>query len=520
MSELIPIKRALISCWEKSGISELAGELSAAGVEIVSSGGTAKHLSEKGIPVTKVEEITGFPEMLDGRVKTLHPFIHGAILARRTSEHLAQLQAQGIAPFDLVVVNLYPFLSHTKDRNLSMEEMVELIDIGGPAMLRAAAKNFENVAVLHRPEQYDQFLEAFRKNGGKIPFSLRQQLATEAFFYSAYYDSQIAQYLDTPAEDGGLSNRLTQFYWGKKPLRYGENPHQSAALYRMFTPAGNDEFPLEQFSGKEMSFNNYVDVEAAYNLIGEFSEPVVAIIKHTNPCGVAVGDVLRETFERALATDPMSAFGGIIAANREIDRDTAEGIHRSFYECVIAPGYSTEALEILRKKKNLRVLKKEISAAKNGNYTYKYLDIGLLIQEADTIDYDPAKIRSVGAREPETGEQEDLFFAWNIVKHVKSNAIVFVKNRQLLGVGAGQMSRVDAVKLAESKARQAGHDLRGAVMASDAFFPFRDGVDAAASAGITAVIQPGGSIRDSEVIEATRQHGMAMLLTGLRHFKH
>ncbi len=517
MDDAVKIKRALFSCWDKTGIAELAGALHNAGVEIVSSGGTARHLIEHGIPVQKVEEITGFPEILDGRVKTLHPMIHAAILARRTPEHLAQLEKHHIRPLDMVVVNLYPFLRYT-DSDKDENEMVELIDIGGPAMLRAAAKNFAHVVALHRPDQYREFLEVWEESGGKIPFSYRKKWAVQAFFYTAYYDGQISAYFASQTDSEGFPHYFSEFYEKESDLRYGENPHQSAALYQ---PYGVPELPrLKQLWGKEMSFNNYGDVVSAFQLVSEFDVPAAVVVKHANPCGAAVDSGLSRAFQRALAGDPVSAFGGIIACNRELDRATAEIISQSFFECVIAPKYSEAALSLLKKKKNLRILLPENWAQINRGMEMKHLPVGLLVQTADAVDFDPDRLQVVTKRTPDTREMDDLLFAWKVVKYVKSNAIVFVKERQLIGVGAGQMSRVDAVKLARQKAQEAGHELTGAVMASDAFFPFRDGIDRAAEAGITAVIQPGGSIRDREVTEAADEHKMAMLFTGIRHFKH
>ncbi|GAB4331001.1 MAG: bifunctional phosphoribosylaminoimidazolecarboxamide formyltransferase/IMP cyclohydrolase [Calditrichia bacterium] len=518
MSGEIVIKRALISCWDKTGIVDLAKSLHQMGVEIVSSGGTAGLLTEAGIPVVKVEEITGFPEILDGRVKTLHPKIHGGILARRTPEHLQQLQQHGIQPFDLVVLNLYPFLDNLQNGEKSLQEMVELIDIGGPAMLRASAKNFESVTVIHRPEQYAELIEHLKENNGATTPELRQKWAKEAFFYTAYYDSQIGEYLQGLEKGEALPERLMFYLQKSADLRYGENPHQKAALYN-FRPGA--EAPFKVLGGKPMSFNNYVDAAAAYNLVAEFSEPVVAIIKHTNPCGIATGKNWADAFDRALAGDPISAFGGIIAVNGVVDETLAGKITSSFYECVIAPGFTAEAVAELKKKKNLRVLEVAKNFAEvQAQYDLKLTPFGGLVQENDLLDWDEASLKSVGGRETTDEEFRDLRFAWRIVKHVKSNAIVFVKNGQLLAAGAGQMSRVDSVKLAKMKADHFGHDLKGAVMASDAFFPFRDGLDAAAECGITAVVQPGGSIRDEEVIQAAREHRMAMILTGIRHFKH
>lgn len=518
--KLITIERALFSCWDKSGIAALAAELWKRGVEIVSSGGTAEQLLRHNIPVLKVEEMTGFPEILDGRVKTLHPFIHGAILARRTPEHLSQLKKNGILPIDLLVVNLYPFLDREKKQDHTVSQMIELIDIGGPAMLRAAAKNYRHVIALHKPDQYQAFLEVWRKNNRRVPVEYARQWAADAFFYTAYYDSRVAAYLDGQSQQEKLPSRFSRFYIKRQNLRYGENPHQAAALYSEFDSGKSEENEMIQLWGKQMSYNNYVDVEAAYGLVSQFEAPVAAIIKHTNPCGAASDQTVARAFRRALAGDPVSAFGGIVAVNRPVDEETAGLIRQSFYECVIAPDFQDNALGLLKKKKNLRILKKKTSLGLSGDLEFTYLAAGLLVQQADLVDYEYDKLQTTGAREPSDAEKRDLFFAWKVVKHIKSNAIVFVRDLQVLGVGAGQMSRVDAVKLAGLKAREAGHNLKGAVMASDAFFPFRDAIDVAAGAGITAVIQPGGSVRDQQVIQAATEHGMAMLLTAMRHFKH
>ncbi len=516
----IRIKRAIISCWDKTGLLPLANKLAENGVEILSSGGTARFLQENGIPVTLVEDVTGFPEMLDGRVKTLHPHIHGAILARRTEAHLQELAARGIQPLDLVVVNLYPFLEKLQEGKTALEEMLEAIDIGGPTLLRAAAKNFRHVVALFHPHQYREFLELYQAHEGGIPVAQSRRWAAEVFFHISYYDARIASFLTPEERARPLPGFLGKHLVKEADLRYGENPHQRAALYQFYPLEEKRGASLEQLGGKEMSFNNYVDVAAAADLVREFSEPGIAIIKHTNPCGAAVADNLAEAFQRALAGDPLSAFGGIIAANRVVDAVTAENIVKTFFECVIAPDFSADALQVLKKKKNLRILRTNLFSRERRLRDYRYTDLGVLVQEVDRKDLDAGQLQSVGSREPDEREREDLYFAWKIVKHVKSNAIVFVKDRQLLGVGAGQMSRVDAVKLAKMKAAEAGHSLAGAVMASDAFFPFPDGVEVAAEAGIRAVIQPGGSIRDQEVIKTARNLGMAMLLTGIRHFKH
>jgi len=515
----INIKRALISCWDKSGLIPLASKLAEAGIEIISSGGTSDYLYKNKISVTKVEEITQFKEFLNGRVKTLHPFVHGAILARRTPEHLKELREQNIEPIDLVIVNLYPFVSHAKKEH-SQSEMIELIDIGGPAMLRAAAKNYEHVVVLHHPDQYSQFMEMWEQGQHSIPVHESMSLAKEVFFHTAYYDSQIFQYLESLQTTGRIPARIARFYYKSHDLRYGENPHQVAAYFKSLNDDNNSDDHLQQLWGKEMSYNNYVDVASAMSLVNEFEEPAVAIIKHTNPCGMAIDSNLCVAFEKARAGDPISAFGGIVACNRMVDAETARLIKETFFECIISPDYSEECLEILQGKKNLRILKNNSSGYAKSFIELKAMGAGLLVQEPDLQTFDSEKLQKVGNRKPTTAEENDLYFAWKVVKHVKSNAIVFAKNSQVIGVGAGQMSRVDAVKLARQKAETLGHNLHGAVMASDAFFPFRDGIDEAARAGISAVIQPGGSVRDQEVINAIQEHQMAMLLTHMRHFKH
>jgi len=519
MSKNIIIKRALLSCWDKTALAELANQLVQQDVQIISSGGTAAFLSEQGIAVTKIEEITGFKEILDGRVKTLHPFIHAAILAKRTKDHLRQLQENGIVPIDLVVVNLYPFVDFL-DQAKPLTEMIELIDIGGPAMLRAAAKNYSHVTVLHHPDQYRTFLETWKRNSYSIPIEFNLRLAADTFFHTSFYDAQINRFFDSLGEQEQTPTRFTHFYQKYQDLRYGENPHQKAAFYFPADHSRKKVPIIEQLWGKEMSYNNYLDITAAAAVVTEFTEPAVTIVKHTNPCGAATDSRLVSAFDKALAGDPLSAFGGIVAANREIDQEVAEHIQQTFFECVLARDYTPEALSILKSKKNLRILKSDLLLKKSESWDFRYLPAGMLAQKPDLLSYEENKLRSVGAQEPTPEEKRDLIFAWKIVQHVKSNAIVIAKDLKIVGVGAGQMSRVDSVKIACRKAKENGHDLQGAVMASDAFFPFRDGLDEAAAAGITAVIQPGGSVRDQEVIEAARQHKISMLFTGIRHFKH
>jgi len=429
MPEGIKIKRALFSCWDKNGLAEFARELEQWKIEMISSGGTADYLQNNNIPVTPVEEITGFPSLLEGRVKTLHPNIHAAILAKRTPEHLQQLSDLGVNSIDLVVVNLYPFLQAASEKGISPEEMIELIDIGGPTLLRAAAKNHNYVVPVFDPAQYSTVIESLKENGGSISPDLSRQLCVEAFYYTAYYDSQISQYFDSLEKGESLPGRLSLFYRKKTDLRYGENPHQSAALYTAPLPGTNTSEP-RQLWGKEMSHNNYVDVISAADLIREFQEPTVAIIKHTNPCGIASRARIREAFTCALAGDPLSAFGGIIAANRAIDLETAEEIRKSFYECIIAPDYSAEALKVLQKKKNLRILQNMSNIENTTKTEVKFLPFGILMQDKDIIDLNMNELASVGEREPKKEERTDLFFAWKVVKHVKSNAIVYVKNKE------------------------------------------------------------------------------------------
>jgi phosphoribosylaminoimidazolecarboxamide formyltransferase/IMP cyclohydrolase len=518
-NKTIHIKRALVSCWDKSGVLDVVTKLRAFGVEIISSGGTANYLNEHDIAITKVEEITHFQEILDGRVKTLHPMIHGAILAKRTPDHLQQLKNLQMEPIDLVLVNLYPFVKNIGE-TLCDSEMIELIDIGGPAMLRAAAKNYEHVVVLHDPEQYKSFMELCEGNECVIPVNVSMKYAKEVFLHTSFYDSQIFQYFENRENNTKIPDRIVQFFKKSHDLRYGENPHQSAAYYELLSPSSAMDSDLQQLWGKEMSYNNYVDVASSMSLVEEYNTPTVAIIKHTNPCGIAAAARLSEAFEKARAGDPISAFGGIVACNEVVDSETALKIKETFFECVIAPDYVQESLDILRQKKNLRILKIPASRSSKLPLEQKLLGLGLLVQEPDLGSYDPGKIKSVGYRKPTDDEKMDLYFAWTVAKHVKSNAIVFAKDLQVIGIGAGQMSRLDSVRIARQKVESFGHDMKGAVMASDAFFPFRDGIDEAAGAGISAVIQPGGSKRDEEVIQAIQEHKMAMLLTQIRHFKH
>jgi phosphoribosylaminoimidazolecarboxamide formyltransferase / IMP cyclohydrolase len=516
------IMRALISVSDKSGIADFAAGLEALGIEIVSTGGTAKVLREKGLHVKDVSEIAGFPEMMDGRVKTLHPKIHGGILAMRGNpEHQRQAASCGIPLIDLVAVNLYPFEATAARADVSLAELIENIDIGGPSMIRSAAKNFEDVTVVADPSDYPDVLDELRRNAGQISRDTRSRLSRKAFAITAAYDAAIATTLEQRAGAEFPPNLQLNFR-KEMDLRYGENPHQKAVLYRdagrCWGIAG-----ARQLQGKELSFNNLVDLDAAWQAATEFQEPMTAIIKHTNPCGIATASSLAESYRLALSVDPVSSFGSVIAFNRNVDRETAVEVAKLFVEAIAAPGYETEALEALSAKKNVRVM--EVAAAANqagsrGGLQLKSIAGGLLVQTPDAAQSKSSEWKCVTSRQPSDAEMQALAFAWRVVKHVKSNAIVFSLKDHVVGVGAGQMSRVDAVRLAAAKAKDLGHDLKGTVVASDAFFPFPDGLEEAAAAGATAVVQPGGSMRDQEVIKAADRLGMAMMFTGMRHFRH
>jgi phosphoribosylaminoimidazolecarboxamide formyltransferase / IMP cyclohydrolase len=463
------------------------------------------------VPVTKVDEITGFPECLDGRVKTLHPMVHAGLLADRSKpDHLAQLDELGVAPIDLVVVNLYPFRD-TVASGASDDEIVEMIDIGGPTMLRAAAKNFASVGIVVDPADYDAVVGELREQGG-LSDGLRRRLATTAFAHVATYDADIAAWFQ---RDQAFPDTFTTALPRRQVLRYGENPHQGAAFYA--EPGAGGLGAAEVLGGKELSYNNLIDTDAAWGMAVDLDEPCVAIIKHTNPAGMATADDLPTAYSRALEGDPVSAFGGIVAANRTIDRVTAERIVEVFTEVVVAPGFDDDALEVLRSKQNLRIVRMPSAERPNAGWTVRTIAGGLLVQDGDVGDEPFDEWRVVTETQPDDATLDDLRFAWIVAKHTKSNAIVFVKDRQLVGCGAGQMSRVDSVRLAVEKS---GERHTGAVMASDAFFPFRDGPDAAAAAGIRAIVQPGGSVRDDEVIAAADEHGIPMVFTGRRHFRH
>ncbi|GAB6891312.1 IMP cyclohydrolase [Geobacillus stearothermophilus] len=513
---MMAVKRALISVSNKEGIIPFAKQLAELGVDIISTGGTKRALEEAGVPVISISDVTGFPEILDGRVKTLHPAIHGGILAVRSDErHQAALKEHGIRPIDLVVVNLYPFQQTIAKPDVTLAEAIENIDIGGPTMVRAAAKNYADVAIVVDPADYPMVIEEL-KTTGSIQAKTRQQLAAKAFRHTAAYDAMIAEYLTGLAGEE-YPETLTVTYTKKQSLRYGENPHQSAAFYAKPLGAAFSIAKAAQLHGKELSYNNINDANAAINLIREFQEPAAAAIKHMNPCGVGVGATLLEAFTKAYEADPVSIFGGIVAVNREVDKETAERMHDIFLEIVIAPSFSDEALAILTKKKNIRLLTLDFAAPDVKEKTLVSVNGGLLVQEADKYTLEDAEWNIVTKREPTEAEREQLRFAWKVVKHVKSNAIVLAKNGMTVGVGAGQMNRVGAANIA---IEQAGEQAVGAVLASDAFFPMDDTVEAAAKAGITAIIQPGGSIRDADSIRKADEYGMAMVFTGVRHFKH
>lgn len=519
---MIKIRRALISCWDKTGLEELGRALIEFDVEIISSGGTAEYLRKHDIPVTTVEQITGSPEVLDGRVKTLHPAIHAGLLAKDSDGHQEDLEKIGAKSIQLVVVNLYPFVEKAVRENLPIQEAIEYIDIGGPTMLRAAAKNFQNVVPLNDPAQYDKFVDLLNSNQGQVPAEYSKQRAREIFFYTSWYDGQIQEYFGNKnQETDKLPEYKSVFLAKKNDLRYGENPHQAAAFYQPTMKFLRGLSALEQLWGKQLSFNNYMDVNAAYELVLEFSEPAVAIIKHMNPCGSAISKKsLKGAFERARQGDPISAYGGIVAANRTIDAQTASAISETFFECIIAPDFKGDSLKILQKKKNLRLLKLSPDSYRDNHEEIKSVNGAFLIQETDHTEEDADAWRVVSKKQPNAEMMEDLEFLWKVCKHVKSNAIVVGKNQEVYGVGAGQMSRVDSVEISISKAREADRELKGTILASDAFFPFRDSIDKAAEAGVEAVIQPGGSIRDEEVIQAANERELVMLFTGTRHFRH
>ena len=517
---------------DKTGVVELARGLGALGIEILSTGGTARFLREAGVAARDVSDVTGFPEMLDGRVKTLHPKIHGGILARRyLPEHMAALERHGIGPIDLVVIGLYPFERTIAGPNVSVDDAIEQIDVGGPAMIRAAAKNAASVAVITDPGQYGAVLSELRSGGGALSAETRRRLAYEAFRRTAQYDAAIAAYLRSPgapptrpaAEPDALPLRLLLEAERVQALRYGENPHQSAAFYR---PSGSERFglgALKQLHGPELSFNNLLDFSAALELLLEFEEPAAVVIKHTNPCGAALGATAGEAMRKAKASDPVSIYGGIVGVNRALDMEVVKELSGIFVEILFAPTYDPGALEEIRRtKKKARVfeLPCDRSALPPRLIGYRSVLGGLLAQSADLEDLDERALSVVSRRAPTEAEQAALRFAWRVAKHAKSNAIVLTTRDQVIGVGAGQMNRVDSARVAVMRARALGLETAGTVCASDAFFPFRDGLDVVAQAGATAVIHPGGSLRDAEIVAAADEHGMAMVTTGIRHFRH
>jgi phosphoribosylaminoimidazolecarboxamide formyltransferase/IMP cyclohydrolase len=516
--------RAILSISDKTGLVEFARGLVELGVEVYSTGGTHSALTSAGIPVRRLSDLTGFPEILDGRVKTLHPGVHGGILARRDRpEHLEELARHGLQTIDLVACNLYPFVETVSKAGVSLEEALENIDIGGPTLLRAAAKNFPHVLVVVDPDDYGPLLDSLR--AGAVPFEERRRLAQKAFQHVALYDTAIAGYLRglEESEEGAekaakLPEAITIGLRKRLDLRYGENPHQQAALYldQSLPGARGGIATANQLHGKEISYNNIVDADAAWQAVSDFEECTVAVVKHTNPCGLASHPDQTEAYRRALAGDPVSAYGGIVAVNRPLSAEMAHEMASTFYEVVVAPAYEEEALALLRKKRNLRVLQ-VTGATPAAGMQYRQVSGGALLQEEDRTPDSDLSLRTVTKREPAAGELRDLRFAWRAVKHVKSNAIVLAREQALVGMGAGQPNRVTSVYLA---LRAAGERSRGSVLASDAFFPFPDSVELAAQGGVTAIIQPGGSIRDEEVIKAADDHGIAMVFTGTRHFRH
>lgn len=522
---MVKIKRALISVSDKTGIVEFAKELSNFGVEIISTGGTAKLLKNSGIEAKEISEYTGFPEMLDGRVKTLHPKIHGGLLSLRDNpEHMRQIEEHNIGLIDMVVVNLYPFEKTIQRQGVGLEEAIENIDIGGPSMLRSAAKNYHSVAVICDSADYPRIIKELRENKGCISKDALEELGLKVFKLTSYYDSKIYGYLSTKlakkieaASEELFPNELNLRFNKVGDLRYGENPHQKAALYQDPQITNDSLVKAEKISGKELSFNNFLDLNAAWDIVREFDAPAAVVIKHLNPTGVAIAKDIKSAYLRAWSADKLSAFGGIVGLNKKVDLETAKKINASgFLECVVAPDYDNAAISLLMQKKNFRILKVRINAPDKG-FDIKSIDGGIVIQEKDLFDLDRDKLKVVTKRKPSKKEWEDMFFGWKVVKHVKSNAIIFVKNKQTIGVGMGQVNRVDSVMLC---IKRAGEKSKGCVLCSDAFFPKEDSLKLAAKAKVRAIIQPGGSIADDKVIKEADKHGIAMVFTGYRHFKH
>ncbi|ORU91114.1 MAG: bifunctional phosphoribosylaminoimidazolecarboxamide formyltransferase/inosine monophosphate cyclohydrolase [Cycloclasticus sp. symbiont of Poecilosclerida sp. N] len=516
------ISCALISVSDKTGILEFCQQLSNLNVEIISTGGTAKLLQENNVPVTEISDYTGFPEMMDGRVKTLHPKVHGGILGRRDIDQ-AVMQSNDIKPIDLVVVNLYPFQKTVANQDCDLATAIENIDIGGPTMIRAAAKNHKDVTIIVDPNDYQQTIDSIKATGGIDDVS-RFNFAVKTFEHTAQYDGAIANYLGSIQADGekvDFSRTINLQFKQKQVMRYGENPHQKAAFFIEDNIVTGSIASAVQLQGKELSYNNIADTDAALECVKQFNDsPACVIVKHANPCGVALGDNILEAYRKAYQTDPESAFGGIIAFNRPLDADTAKAItERQFAEVIIAPGINKDAAEVVASKKNLRLLDSgQWEIASSSRQDFKRVNGGLLVQTIDNELY--AGLTVVTKRQPTEQEMQDLLFTWNVAKFVKSNAIIYGKNNMTIGVGAGQMSRINSARIAGIKAEQAGLEVLGCAMASDAFFPFRDGLDNAADAGIRAIIQPGGSVRDEEVIQAADEHDIAMVFTGMRHFRH
>ncbi|MDN3608811.1 bifunctional phosphoribosylaminoimidazolecarboxamide formyltransferase/IMP cyclohydrolase [Vibrio ostreicida] len=531
MTNARPIRRALISVSEKTGIVEFAQALTDRGVDILSTGGTARLLAEKGISVTEVSDYTGFPEMMDGRVKTLHPKVHGGVLGRRGQDDQV-MEAHGIKPIDIVVVNLYPFAQTVANQGCTLADAVENIDIGGPTMVRSAAKNHKDVAIVVNNCDYERVITEMDQNEKSLTLETRFDLAIAAFEHTASYDGMIANYFGTMVPSHGscaqadrkaspFPRTFNQQYIKKQAMRYGENSHQAAAFYAESCPEEASVATAQQIQGKDLSYNNIADTDAALECVKEFDEPACVIVKHANPCGVALGKDITEAYNRAYQTDPTSAFGGIIAFNRTLDAETATAIvERQFVEVIIAPKVSQKAIDIVAAKKNIRLLECGVWSTKTTGFDLKRVNGGLLVQERDQGMVNASDLKVVSQRQPSATELKDALFCWKVAKYVKSNAIVYSKGDRTVGVGAGQMSRVYSAKIAGIKAADEGLKVEGCVMASDAFFPFRDGIDAAAEAGIKCVIQPGGSMRDDEVIAAADEHGMAMIFTGMRHFRH
>ncbi|HAS7003281.1 TPA: bifunctional phosphoribosylaminoimidazolecarboxamide formyltransferase/IMP cyclohydrolase [Vibrio parahaemolyticus] len=530
MNNARPIRRALISVSDKTGIVEFAQALAERGVDILSTGGTARLLAEQGIAVTEVSDYTGFPEMMDGRVKTLHPKVHGGVLGRRGQDDDVMAK-HGINPIDMVVVNLYPFAETVAKEGCTLADAVENIDIGGPTMVRSAAKNHKDVTIVVNASDYDRVIAEMDANDKSLTLKTRFDLAIAAFEHTAAYDGMIANYFGTMVpsygenkegdEESKFPRTFNQQFEKKQDMRYGENSHQAAAFYVEANPQEASVSTARQIQGKALSYNNIADTDAALECVKEFNEPACVIVKHANPCGVALGKDILEAYNRAYQTDPTSAFGGIIAFNQELDAETATAIvERQFVEVIIAPSVSTEAIEVVAAKKNVRLLECGEWSTKTTGFDVKRVNGGLLVQDRDQgmVSLDDLKV--VSKRQPTEEELKDALFCWKVAKYVKSNAIVYAKGDMTIGVGAGQMSRVYSAKIAGIKAADEGLEVAGSVMASDAFFPFRDGIDAAAEAGIKCVIQPGGSMRDDEVIAAADEHGMAMIFTGMRHFRH